>query len=271
MCGTCGCSAQNKVQIQTIEPINEINSAPTHNEKQEISSPSKLQHVEAQILSHNNHIAQHNRDTFNAKHIIALNLVSSPGAGKTTLLESTLTEINRRVPCTVIEGDQQTANDAARIAATGVNAIQINTGTGCHLEADMIHQVMHHHEIENNSYLFIENVGNLVCPALFDLGELCKVAILSVTEGEDKPLKYPHMFQAAQLMIINKVDLLPYVQFDVKQCIDYAKQVNPDIEVIEVSATSKLGLDDWLSWLERLQPINNQEVRDGCAHHHHHA
>jgi hydrogenase nickel incorporation protein HypB len=179
-----------------------------------------------------------------------LNLVSSPGSGKTTLLTETLMRLKERVSCAVIEGDQQTVNDAARIRATGTPAIQVNTGKGCHLDAQMIADAVPRLPLESNSILFIENVGNLVCPASFDLGERHKVAVLSVTEGEDKPLKYPHMFAAASVMLLNKIDLLPYLNFDVEQCIACAREVNPNIEIILLSATSGEGMDQWLNWLE---------------------
>ena len=179
-----------------------------------------------------------------------LNLVSSPGSGKTTLLTETLKRLNGRVSCAVIEGDQQTVNDAARIRETGTPAIQVNTGKGCHLDAQMIADAAPRLPLADNGILFIENVGNLVCPASFDLGERHKVAVLSVTEGEDKPLKYPHMFAAASLMLLNKVDLLPYLNFDVDKCLAYAREVNPEIEILLVSATRGDGMDGWLRWLE---------------------
>ena len=179
-----------------------------------------------------------------------LNLVSSPGSGKTTLLTETLKRLHGTVPCAVIEGDQQTVNDAERIRATGTPAIQVNTGKGCHLDAQMIHDAMQRLPLEDNGILFIENVGNLVCPASFDLGERHKVAVLSVTEGEDKPLKYPHMFAAASVMLLNKVDLLPYLNFDLDACLASARAVNPDIEIMLVSATTGEGMDAWLAWLE---------------------
>ena len=181
---------------------------------------------------------------------MVLNLVSSPGSGKTTLLTETLIRLKDSVPCAVIEGDQQTVNDAARIRATGTPAIQVNTGKGCHLDAQMIADAAPRLPLDDNGILFIENVGNLVCPASFDLGEKHKVAVLSVTEGEDKPLKYPHMFAAASLMLLNKVDLLPYLNFDVEKCIACAREVNPEIEIILISATSGEGMDQWLNWLE---------------------
>lgn len=210
----------------------------------------RLVQIEQDVLSKNNHLAQHNREHFSQQNILVLNLVSSPGSGKTTLLTNTLLQLSGKIPCAVIEGDQQTTNDAERIRATGVPAIQVNTGKGCHLDAQMVHDAAHRLELQDNSLLFIENVGNLVCPASFDLGERHKIAVLSVTEGEDKPLKYPHMFAAASLMIINKIDLLPYVNFSVEKCIAFARQVNPTIQVIQLSASSGEGMDLWLNWLE---------------------
>ncbi|MFB1114944.1 hydrogenase nickel incorporation protein HypB [Dickeya dadantii] len=210
----------------------------------------RLLQIEMDVLSKNNQLAAHNREHFDADRILALNLVSSPGSGKTTLLTSTLHLLRERVPCAVIEGDQQTTNDAERIRATGVPAIQVNTGKGCHLDAQMVHDAMHRLQLPAHSLLFIENVGNLVCPAGFDLGERHKVAVLSVTEGEDKPLKYPHMFAAASLMIINKIDLLPYLDFDLEACVANARRVNPQIEVIALSARTGEGMEAWLAWLE---------------------
>ncbi len=205
--------------------------------------------IEMDVLAKNNELAAHNREHFTAADQLVLNLVSSPGSGKTTLLCETLRQLADKRPCAVIEGDQQTSADADRIRATGVPAVQINTGKGCHLDAKMVHDACHQLPANEGGILFIENVGNLVCPASFDLGEKYKVAILSVTEGEEKPLKYPDMFAAAQLMVINKIDLLPYVSFDVARCIENAKRVNPYIQVIQVSATTGEGMDAWLNWL----------------------
>ncbi|UCQ28244.1 hydrogenase nickel incorporation protein HypB [Edwardsiella tarda] len=213
-------------------------------------SQRRMVQIEQDVLSKNNTLAEHNREHFTQQHIAALNLVSSPGSGKTTLLTETLKRIADRIPCAVIEGDQQTTNDAERIRATGVSAIQVNTGKGCHLDAQMVHDAMHRLDLPDHSLLFIENVGNLVCPASFDLGERHKVAVLSVTEGEDKPLKYPHMFAASSLMIINKIDLLPYLQFDVEACIANARRINPQIQVIQLSASRGDGMEAWLAWLE---------------------
>jgi len=218
-------------------------------------SQSRMVQIEQDILGKNNQYAAANRRWFAERGILALNLVSSPGSGKTTLLTRTLTDLNGGYPMAVIEGDQQTANDAERIRATGAPALQINTGKGCHLDAHMVGHALEALAPENGGVLFIENVGNLVCPAAFDLGEAHKVAILSVTEGEDKPIKYPDMFAAADLLLLNKVDLLPHLQFDVERCIDYARRVNPAIKVLKVSATSGEGMDDWYRWLDATRQL----------------
>jgi hydrogenase nickel incorporation protein HypB len=212
-------------------------------------SQARMVQVEQDILGKNNEYASANRRYFTEHGVLALNLVSSPGSGKTSLLTRTLADLKDEYPMAVIEGDQQTANDAERIRETGVRAIQINTGKGCHLDAHMVGHAMETLTPEENGVLFIENVGNLVCPAAFDLGEAHKVAILSVTEGEDKPIKYPDMFAAADLMLLNKIDLLPHLQFDVDKCIDYARRVNPSIKVLQVSATSGEGMESWYRWI----------------------
>ena len=212
-------------------------------------SQSRIIQIEQDILGHNKSLADVNRAWLAERGIFALNLVSSPGSGKTTLLCKTVESLAGRCPVAVIEGDQQTSNDADRIRATGAPAIQVNTGKGCHLDAHMVATAFERLKPAEDSVLFIENVGNLVCPAAFDLGEAYKVAILSVTEGEDKPLKYPDMFAAASMMILNKVDLLPHLDFDVAQCIEYARRVNPDIVVLQVSARSGQGMEEWLAWV----------------------
>ena len=214
-------------------------------------SQARMVQIERDILSKNDSYAMENRALLAARGMLALNLVSSPGSGKTTLLVRTLQALLPDTPVAVIEGDQQTANDAERIRAAGAPAVQINTGKGCHLDAHMVGLALRQIALPERGLLFIENVGNLVCPAAFDLGEAAKVVILSVTEGEDKPLKYPDMFRAARLMLLNKCDLLPYLSFDVDQAIENARRVNPAIEVIRVSATSGAGLDEWLAWLAR--------------------
>ncbi len=213
-------------------------------------SQARMVSIEQDILAKNDEYAAANRRRLAERGVLALNLVSSPGSGKTTLLTRTLTDLAGRWPMAVIEGDQQTSQDAERIRATGVRAVQINTGKGCHLDAHMVGHALERLEPEAGSLLFIENVGNLVCPAGFDLGEAHKVVILSVTEGEDKPLKYPDMFHAADLMILNKTDLLPHLQFDVEQCIEYARRVNPRIKVLRLSATTGEGMESWYEWLD---------------------
>lgn len=205
--------------------------------------------VERAILAKNDALAERNRAWFDGREILALNLVSSPGAGKTSLLERTIRDLGGELPIYVIEGDQQTVNDAQRIKAAGAPAVQVNTGTGCHLEADMVRRGLDALRPAFGAVVMIENVGNLVCPALFDLGERAKVVILSVAEGEDKPVKYPHMFRAAELMIVSKIDLCPHVDFDVDRCEALAREVNPDIRSIRLSTRSGEGLAGWYDWL----------------------
>ncbi|HTY99338.1 MAG TPA: hydrogenase nickel incorporation protein HypB [Rhodocyclaceae bacterium] len=213
-------------------------------------SKSRMISVEQDILAKNNAYAAVNRRRFAARGIFALNLVSSPGSGKTTLLCKTIAAMAGKRQVAVIEGDQQTDNDAERIRATGAPAIQINTGKGCHLDAHMVGHALEQLPVADQSVLMIENVGNLVCPAAFDLGEAHKVVILSVTEGEDKPLKYPDMFRAADLMLLNKCDLLPHLSFDAELAVEYARRINPGIRVIRTSATSGEGMAEWLEWIE---------------------
>jgi hydrogenase nickel incorporation protein HypB len=213
-------------------------------------SQERIVQVERDILDKNDAFALRNRAVLAEHGVFALNFVSSPGSGKTTLLVRMIEDLKARFPIAVIEGDQQTANDADRIRETGAPAIQVNTGKGCHLDAHMVGHAMESLPLEHGGFLFIENVGNLVCPAAFDLGEAHKVAILSVTEGEDKPLKYPDMFAAADVMLLTKTDLLPYVDFDVERCLEYARRVNPGIEAFLVSAKTGDGLADWYGWLE---------------------
>jgi len=207
--------------------------------------------IEQDILARNDAFAELNRRTLRDRGNFALNLVSSPGSGKTTVLVRTIEALRGRVPVCVIEGDQQTSLDADRIRATGATAVQVNTGKGCHLDAQMVGQALTRLDPPEGGLVMIENVGNLVCPAAFDLGEAHKVVILSVTEGSDKPLKYPDMFRAASLMLINKTDLLPHVQFDVDAAVAYAKRMRPELEVLCLSATTGEGVDPWLEWLAR--------------------
>ena len=224
-------------------------SGPAHTHAPGLSQ-SQMVRIEQDILGKNDRLAVANREILTARGIFALNLVSSPGSGKTTLLVRTVEALSRRHPVAVVEGDQQTEFDADRIRATGVPALQINTGKGCHLDAYMVGQAVERMDLADDSLLLIENVGNLVCPAGFDLGEAHKVVILSVTEGEDKPLKYPDMFAAADVMLLNKVDLLPYLSFDADRAVEYARRVNPRLQVMRTSSTSGEGFDAWLAWIE---------------------
>ncbi len=210
----------------------------------------RLVEIERSVLAKNDALAAENRALFLARGVLVLNLVSSPGSGKTTLLVETLKRLADRCPLAVIEGDQQTTFDADRIRETGAPALQVNTGKGCHLDAHMVGHAVERLGLPDGGILFIENVGNLVCPSGFDLGEAHKVVILSVTEGEDKPLKYPDMFAAASLMLLNKADLLPHLRFDVEKCLAFARRVNPNQRVIRTSSTTGEGLDAWLGWIE---------------------
>ncbi len=265
MCTTCGCGeGETRVNGQPHDHTHDHGHEHSHDHGHDHGhawrparshaagvSASRMVSIEQDILAKNDAYARSNRQYLAERGIFALNLVSSPGSGKTTLLVKTISELKQELAIAVIEGDQQTSNDADRIRATGVPAVQINTGKGCHLDAHMVGHAFAQLKLADRSLLFIENVGNLVCPAAFDLGEAHKVAILSVTEGEDKPLKYPDMFHAADVMVLNKIDLLPYLSFDVAQAIAYAKRVNPAIKVLQVSATTGAGMTDWLNFLRQ--------------------
>jgi len=242
MCATCGCSGTGT------RVSGEQHHHHDHDHDHD-HAHSRVIKLEQDILAKNDLLAARNRDWFAAHGILALNLMSSPGAGKTTLLERTIRDVGPELGISVVEGDQETLLDAERIEATGCSAVQVNTGSGCHLDAEMLERGLRVLQPVDRSVVMIENVGNLVCPALFDLGERAKVVIMSVTEGADKPLKYPQMFRAGGLLVLNKVDLLPYVDFDVARAVAFATQVNPTLEVLQVSATRGDGLDAWYSWL----------------------
>ena len=241
MCSTCGCGS-GEVRIE--------GGAHAHAHAPGLE-PSRMLRIEQDILAKNDAYAAQNRGAFEQRGIFALNLVSSPGAGKTALLVRTIRALGGRFEISVIEGDQQTSQDAERIRATGAAAVQINTGKGCHLDARMVGHALARLEPPQDAILMIENVGNLVCPAAFDLGEAHKVVVLSVTEGEDKPLKYPDMFRRASLMLLNKIDLLPYLEFDLERCVDYAHRTHPGLGIIAVSAVTGEGIPEWLAWLEQ--------------------
>ncbi|HRW76856.1 MAG: hydrogenase nickel incorporation protein HypB [Lewinellaceae bacterium] len=247
MCITCGCSGDGH-HLHGHEGHDHDHSADHHHEHHD--QDSRVITLEQDILHKNQLLAERNRGFFEARGITALNLVSSPGSGKTSILERTLTDLYPAQPCAVIEGDQQTSCDADRIKATGAPVVQINTGKGCHLDAEMVHAAVKHVKPAQDSLLFIENVGNLVCPAMFDLGESARVIIISVTEGDDKPLKYPDMFHSANICLINKIDLLPYVNFNVDKMIGYARQVSHIDRFIQVSATTGQGMEEWYAWLK---------------------
>jgi len=259
MCATCGCEgSENEVQFLVM-------GAETHTHAHVHEHPHSHDHshehgehhhhhshevnLEADILQQNNLLAERNRGFFEALNIFAVNFVSSPGSGKTSFLEKTIADLKNKMTFEIVEGDQQTSNDAERIYKLGVPALQINTGKGCHLDSDMIAKAIKQLKPQANSLFLIENVGNLVCPAMFDLGENLRVVIVSVTEGEDKPVKYPDMFYSSQICIINKIDLLPYLKFDVEKLKNYALQVNPNLRFFEVSATTGAGMEKWYEFL----------------------
>jgi len=235
MCGVCGCS----------EPSNSnIVHAHSHDDAHTIP-------IEQAILAKNDGYAHENRHRFDAAPCLAVNLMSSPGAGKTTLLQSTLKALAPQTPCNVIVGDQQTDADAKQLQAHGAQALQINTGHICHLDAHMLGHALDKTSLPEQGILFIENIGNLVCPAMFALGEHCRVVLLSVTEGENKPIKYPDMFRHADIVLLTKSDLLPYLDFDLEQCKSYIKQVQPKADILCVSSKNGEGMNVWVQWLQQ--------------------
>ncbi len=276
MCGTCGCSdPMNSVTIEDAKTgerrVLREGGILKHNEHEPHHHHSDHEHshegddrphvhgpngeiisLEAAVMSKNDAIAAQNRGWFEGRRVLALNLVSSPGAGKTSLLEYTIRNFSKDHPIAVIEGDQMTANDAERVRDAGAQAVQINTGAGCHLEADMIAEAVKSLELEAGAVLMIENVGNLVCPSMFDLGERMKIAVISVTEGEDKPLKYPHMFRASKCVLINKVDIAEAVEFDETQCRENILSVNPEAKILALSAKTGEGTAKWFEFLTEL-------------------
>ena len=265
MCMTCGCSSDEKHAHEHSHDHPHDHSHEHAHDRSHEKSHSNLQTLrpsadrkvstialEERILQKNNALAESNRRWLQSHKIIALNILGGPGSGKTAILERTINALNSQFKMAVIEGDQETENDAQRIRATGCPVVQINTGAGCHLDAQMLSPAFIQLNPADGSFLFVENVGNLVCPALFDLGESCKVVVLSVTEGEDKPRKYPHMFRAAQLMLLNKIDLLPHLKFKLDACIKNALAVNPDLKIIQISASTGEGFEQWIDWLKKL-------------------
>jgi hydrogenase nickel incorporation protein HypB len=271
MCSTCGCGQPDdavKILVpgeKNKEMQNHHGEGHTHHQAHDHDHSHDHNHdhdhthdhhhgtqieLERNILHENDLLAQRNRGYLEAKDVFAINMVSSPGSGKTTLLEESIKIMKADYNLAIIEGDQQSMNDADRIAATGVPVVQVNTGKGCHLDAHMVLHAIKKLDVRPNSLLFIENVGNLVCPSMFDLGENKRVVIISVTEGDDKPLKYPYMFDSSDICIINKIDLLPYVNFDVKKAREYAMRINQHLEFFELSATTGEGMEKWIDWLK---------------------
>ena len=245
MCDSCGCVEDDSVLMDGVR----IKGHDHGHDHGHGAGAGRIVQMAQDLLSRNNHYARRNREVLTQHGILAVNLISSPGSGKTTLLVRTIQALKDRLRIAVIEGDQSTANDAERIRLTGVPAVQINTGKGCHLDAHMVSHALDRLLPQTPQILLIENVGNLVCPTDFDLGEAHKVVVLSVTEGEDKPIKYPGIFHAARAMLLNKVDLLPYLTFDEDMCLGYARRVNTNLRVFPVSATRGDGFDAWLAWL----------------------
>ncbi len=241
MCETCGCDGVDHPLNPLSPSISRVSGS--------VLPATRWIPLQQSLLSHNDEIARQNRNLFESRKTLAINLLSGPGSGKTTLLETTLYHLKGRIPLCVVEGDQQTSRDAERILQTGTPAFQVNTGKGCHLEADQLSKALTSLDPAEKGIVFIENVGNLVCPALFDLGEHHKVVILSVTEGEDKPLKYPEIFNQASLILLNKIDLLPYLDFDVTLFLTHAKTVNPKAPILKLSAKTGEGLSEWVQWL----------------------
>lgn len=247
MCATCGCSSEAPAHAHPADGVvhgHAHDDGASHDHKH-----GRTIRLEEDILARNSAYAERNREWFRERSILALNVVSAPGAGKTTLLVRTIRELGDRLPISVIEGDQETSRDADRIRATGAPVIQLNTGTACHLDAHMVGHALERLHPPNRSSVVIENVGNLICPSLFDLGEARRIVVASVAEGEDKPLKYPHMFRSADAILLNKVDLLPYVEFDRDRFVSYAREVNPRARLFTVSATRGDGLKEWYEWL----------------------
>ncbi|WP_067473621.1 hydrogenase nickel incorporation protein HypB [Nocardia amamiensis] len=275
MCATCGCGDDTTAVIHVphdhqhddghdhAHSANHQHAHEHHHQHGDHVHPPATETVslELKVLAKNDELAQRNRAWLAERNIVALNLTSSPGAGKTTLLERTIRESGQS-PIAVIEGDQATMLDAERITATGCRVVQINTGAGCHLDAEMMYRALETLDPAPGTVLLVENVGNLVCPALFDLGEHEKVVVISVTEGTDKPLKYPHMFQAAGLVLVNKIDLLPYVDFDLDRCREYIAAIHPGVEVLPLSVTSGAGLSHWYDWLAAQRRVAGSAALD---------
>ena len=256
MCKTCGCEEADLPAEAAHH--HEHGHAPDHDHRQGTGQGGRILKLERAVLAKNDELAEQNRAWLAGRRVVALNLLSAPGAGKTALLERTLRDLRGEFPIHVIEGDQATDHDARRIQDAGGRVVQINTGAGCHLDAAMVARALEELDPPPGSVLFIENVGNLVCPALFDLGERAKVVVCSVTEGDDKPAKYPHVFRASSLLLLNKIDLLPYVPFDAERCLQFARQANASLQVVRLSAARGDGLADWYAWLREQAALSDR-------------
>jgi len=249
MCATCGCGDPHGTRVHTMDAPEHPHDHGHGHEHEHASPERRVLDIETDLLVKNDALAAANRAWLAERGIVVLNLMSSPGSGKTTLLERTIREGSAEHPVAVVEGDQETLLDAGRIRDTGAAVVQVNTGAGCHLDADMVRRGLDALAPADGSTVFVENVGNLVCPALFDLGEQAKVVLISVTEGEDKPLKYPHMFAAADVVLVNKIDLLPHVAVDLDRLVEHTRSVNPRVEVLPLSATTGAGVPAWQRWV----------------------
>jgi hydrogenase nickel incorporation protein HypB len=252
MCATCGCGTTETADQHDHRHHDHLHAHDhdhAHHHEPTSAHAPRLIRLEQDVLAKNDAIAARNRMAFQRQRIVAFNLTSSPGSGKTTLLEALIRRLGGQVKLSVLEGDQETERDAERIRSTGAAVVQINTGTGCHLDAEMVERALVRLAPAPRSLLLIENVGNLVCPALFDLGEKAKIVVMSVTEGEDKPLKYPHMFRAADILVLTKIDLLPHLDFDVEQCLANARRINPGLRVFRLSARDGVGMQAFTDWI----------------------
>ncbi|MBF0240358.1 MAG: hydrogenase nickel incorporation protein HypB [SAR324 cluster bacterium] len=255
MCQDCGCLETEHVTVgqSPFRVISQKTMVHTHQEhlRPDQGNTTKKISIKQEVLQKNNHIAAHNREHFIAQRIFCLNWISAPGSGKTSILEKMIRDLNSEFPMAVIEGDQQTDRDAQRISNAGAPVVQINTGAACHLDAEMIHQAWHQLQQPSIRWLMIENVGNMVCPTAYDLGEAMKIAVISCPEGEDKPVKYPDLLLTAKVLLINKIDLLPYLDFDLQACISFSRKVNPEMMIFPVSAKTGEGFNDFYNWLRR--------------------
>jgi hydrogenase nickel incorporation protein HypB len=254
MCAHCGCS-EGVVHEHDVEHDRNHGHGHAHEHRPQIRPDGRMVRLQLDLLAKNDRLAEQNRARLRDRRILAVNLVASPGAGKTTLLERTVRELGSEIPIHVVEADPATERDAERLRTLGCRVVQVNTGTGCHLDADMVRRSLDELHPANGSVVFFENVGNLVCPALFDLGEAVRVVVTSLPEGEDKPIKYPHIFRSSHAMVLNKIDLLPHLSFDRDSCMRFAREVKPELAILELSATRGDGMAAWYDWLRHARAV----------------